>query len=454
MSDRTSHLEPRVPNFQFRFWRLPPDFDQLKMSMIAGASGFGPNPVVIISELLHLPPGPNSLQQTIPAGLAETLQQRPSRCLEDTTKESQRKALAERRRSIRPLVIGNTSRRAGGTTSWMTSIHRERRRNSAASQAASSSPHIGRPQRSRQITWRAMVLQLPMAGRAKTAQGPSAGASCGLRVVPARGEDVPDLKRRAATAFAYFFRRCHRLNKSCRPAAPGRRITRKPTLSPGPDQLQKKLDEFAALLRASGHDDFAKDVTAAFQQRISKPFQPDLPKRTDASLAASSAPARLSSCLGPSTNDPCSASYGLADTPLPSPEPSAEDSEMMFQSFCSGNLRFFPFVNFAPGTTAADTRRDWPFLWANIMMIKLKTPTYQRACGKHVREILAKKLILDHDRSMDLLMGLMAYIGWYVLLTSLSSHLTVDSHSTHSDPVLPGLFTSRAPSPFSVCTLT
>ena len=60
-------------------------------------------------------------------------------------------------------------------------------------------------------------------------------------------------------------------------------------------------------------------------------------------------------------------------------------------------------------------RRDRPFLLHSILAIASRRhPTIQDQLEREFREILARKLIIEGARDLDLLQGLLMHLTWYV----------------------------------------
>ncbi|RYP72360.1 hypothetical protein DL769_004469 [Monosporascus sp. CRB-8-3] len=91
------------------------------------------------------------------------------------------------------------------------------------------------------------------------------------------------------------------------------------------------------------------------------------------------------------------------------PRQSPEESLRIFRE---NHLRFLPFVYIPPETTADDLRRERPFLWLNIRTLTCKSSAQQYALGSRIREIIGQKVLGESERTMDLLLGLLGFLGW------------------------------------------
>ncbi|RYP22129.1 hypothetical protein DL765_001888 [Monosporascus sp. GIB2] len=97
------------------------------------------------------------------------------------------------------------------------------------------------------------------------------------------------------------------------------------------------------------------------------------------------------------------------------PRQSAEESLRIFRE---NHLRFFPFVYIPPETTAKDLQRERPFLWLNIRTLTCKSSAQQHALGNRIREIVGRKVLAESERTMDLLLGLLGFLGWGLTQTT------------------------------------
>ena len=77
----------------------------------------------------------------------------------------------------------------------------------------------------------------------------------------------------------------------------------------------------------------------------------------------------------------------------------------------------FPFVVIPDSVCAQDLRRDRPFLYLAVIAISTRNSMHQQELGKVIMQQLAEKMLVNGERSMDLLLGTLTYAGWYVLET-------------------------------------
>jgi hypothetical protein len=71
-----------------------------------------------------------------------------------------------------------------------------------------------------------------------------------------------------------------------------------------------------------------------------------------------------------------------------------------------------PIVYLPDDVTAARVRDQTPFLWFNIMAITARSVKEQSVMSTAIREHVAQKMVVEHEKSMDLLLGLLVFMGW------------------------------------------
>lgn len=100
-------------------------------------------------------------------------------------------------------------------------------------------------------------------------------------------------------------------------------------------------------------------------------------------------------------------------------EPTLPEAEENLKIFLTKQLKYFPFVYISPTTTAEQLRQERPFLWLCIMAISSKIIAQQQSLNNRVQNIVAQRLLYESEYSLDLLLGLLAFIGWYENLNQL-----------------------------------
>jgi hypothetical protein len=217
--------------------------------------------------------------------------------------------------------------------------------------------------------------------------------------------------------------RCHRLNKECRPSVTVRRRNPiKPVVSKTA-RLEEKLDGLVSLLKAGAQpsalvidthataaiDDPAhhssvrtNNKTSSLSQSeggsvtsVLNEYLPDLPELTPGTTG--------------SEGDSCKS---LASVLHAAVEPSPVEAEEYLSIFHTYKSKYFPFVCIPATTTAQQLRQERPFLWLCVMTIASRSTSQQQVLGSKIRHILAQEMLLNSGKNIDLLLGLLAYIGW------------------------------------------
>ncbi|KAL4908420.1 hypothetical protein BDW74DRAFT_175102 [Aspergillus multicolor] len=95
-----------------------------------------------------------------------------------------------------------------------------------------------------------------------------------------------------------------------------------------------------------------------------------------------------------------------------SEQESQETDDEILDAFRTHRLQFLPLIYIPITTTAGDLKREAPFLWRCISAVECKDTTRQAALCVGIRELAGKRLLLDCDRSLDLLQGILVYLAW------------------------------------------
>jgi hypothetical protein len=218
--------------------------------------------------------------------------------------------------------------------------------------------------------------------------------------------------------------RCHRLNKECRPAQTVRRRNpRKPIVSKTA-RLEEKLDGLVSLIKAgvqssavitSPQATAAKDDSTPYGSVRINANTPTHNQSKRGSVSSSSNDyIHNVPVLIPATTDSTGSSYhlppsGLLDTGEPSPV-EAEEYLIDFQVYKS---KYFPFIYIPSTASAQQLRRERPFLWLCIMTVGSKSTSQQQVLGRKIRQMIAQEMVVRSAKDIDLLLGLLAFIGWY-----------------------------------------
>ena len=213
------------------------------------------------------------------------------------------------------------------------------------------------------------------------------------------------------------------MNKECHPSATVRRRNPKKSVVSKSARLEAKLDDLVSLLKAEAQSDaiitdtqataiydsthhsskWVNDKTFPHNQSdessiagVLNDYAPNLPVLTPETLDSQ----------GTSSDSSASVLQNAA-------EPSPLEAEGILTTFRIYKSRYFPFINISPSTTAHKLRQERPFLWLCITMIASTSTSQQQVLDSKVREILAQEVIMKSEQSIDLLLGLLTYIGWY-----------------------------------------
>ncbi|KAJ9296563.1 hypothetical protein DTO271G3_5261 [Paecilomyces variotii] len=203
---------------------------------------------------------------------------------------------------------------------------------------------------------------------------PSVVASPGVVAAAVKGGWANTLRRKNAAQWdgnslenafeSNITYRCHRLNKECR-VPPGRRKTRPLSKTV---QLERKLDGLMLLLTSSPKPSQVQAGAQGLEQTEAETEKED--------------------------------------------EDTEADEEESLRAFRTHRLQFLPLIHIPATTTAQDLRRQSPFLWRCITAVESKNAARQAALCVSIRELAAKRLLVDCDKSLDLLQGVLVYLAW------------------------------------------
>ena len=86
----------------------------------------------------------------------------------------------------------------------------------------------------------------------------------------------------------------------------------------------------------------------------------------------------------------------------------AEQSLAVFKE----QLKFFPCADVSCYATAAELAAKRPVFWLAIRTVTTRVSSEQKHMNRRLRETFNRHLIGDCAPSIDLLLGLLTYIGW------------------------------------------
>ena len=94
-------------------------------------------------------------------------------------------------------------------------------------------------------------------------------------------------------------------------------------------------------------------------------------------------------------------------------EPTPSEAEAYLTVFRTEKVKYFPFIHLTEKTNARQLCQERPFLYLCVMAVCSKTRVQQRALGLKIRERIAQHMLHEPaDNHLDLLLGLLAYLGW------------------------------------------
>ncbi|KPM41743.1 hypothetical protein AK830_g4856 [Neonectria ditissima] len=197
--------------------------------------------------------------------------------------------------------------------------------------------------------------------------------------------------------------RCHRLSKECHPSAVAcRRLARRPASKTV--RLEEKLDDLVTLLKTQAA---AKSVEPCHNVANAQSHQHH-------AGSSSGLPTRvIGDPLKSRSNEAAiPAILDMGAEPGTSLEVPLSQADEYLRTFQAHHLKALPFIHIPPELTAARLQRERPFLWLNIRAFCCKSALEREMLLKTARETLAQSLIVDGERSIDLLLGLIAYLAW------------------------------------------
>jgi hypothetical protein len=204
-------------------------------------------------------------------------------------------------------------------------------------------------------------------------------------------------------------------------------------------QLEQKLDGLVSLLKSA-----TQSIPLAADPNITAmwAFGHDNNIQTNSTTSSNSTLPTLAAADSEST------SYHSPKSPVPyTSEPSPHEAEEYLRIFRTQRSKYFPFIYIPPTTSAQHLLQERPFLSLCIMVMPPKSTSQQLALGKKIRHVLARKMLFEHEKNLDLLLGLLAYIGWYVICEfaipghplTLPSGPTIKCMTSHPCPSLHNL---------------
>ncbi|KAI2467660.1 hypothetical protein F4781DRAFT_302295 [Annulohypoxylon bovei var. microspora] len=220
--------------------------------------------------------------------------------------------------------------------------------------------------------------------------------------------------------------RCHRLGKTCEPALALRKrkahTPPPPPTQPHPpphnSRLEEKLDDLVTLLRSQAAEKQGQAQTPS-QRLTPQSTSEGTPGGYGDSMSSMSAQENPDIAI----DTAASVVHILRPVsppmlPLPIyddisihnlPERVAEEQLDTFRRFF---LSMFPFVHIPTTTSAAELRREKPFLWLVIMALTPKMVAQQFAIEATIWHIISRRIVAQHFIDLDLLLGVICFASW------------------------------------------
>ena len=180
-------------------------------------------------------------------------------------------------------------------------------------------------------------------------------------------------------------------------------------------RLEKKLDDLVSLLQTQ------KEPSTILPSQQSTPDGTVLMKVNTTTVNESEINSVLSSSnsyipnvpiLGPATTEVTGFSYSLPPfTFRDVDDPSPVEAEDYLINLKTCKSKYFPFVYIPSTTSAQHLRQERPFLWFSVMSVGSKSTSQQQVLGSKIRQMIAQEMVVQSEKNVDLLLGLLTFIG-------------------------------------------
>lgn len=113
-----------------------------------------------------------------------------------------------------------------------------------------------------------------------------------------------------------------------------------------------------------------------------------------------------------------------------------QEGAFLLLEFRTSMARQFPFVVIPPNATSESLRTERPILWKAILTAaSCLKPSRQEAMGQELIEEFSTRLLLNGEKSLDLLQALLIHIAWLVNLLRTRSCSDFLRHRTLTHPL-------------------
>jgi hypothetical protein len=209
--------------------------------------------------------------------------------------------------------------------------------------------------------------------------------------------------------------RCLRLSKECTPSKAIRKRNPRKSSALRTSQLEEKLDGLMSLLVASksiSNDPLAQPNAGSAGPPTTSPSNPSIPSPVNGTHTDAFTPSTSVSGTG--------SLIGLAPW-----EPTPQEAEDCLETFRTRNLRWFPCIYIPPTISAAQLRTEQPFLWLCIIFASAKSADQALPAKARINEMIYERLILNFEKDLETLVGLLIYIMWFNHRVSLRTRPTL-----------------------------
>ncbi|KAH8805653.1 hypothetical protein F5884DRAFT_755216 [Xylogone sp. PMI_703] len=220
--------------------------------------------------------------------------------------------------------------------------------------------------------------------------------------------------------------RCSRLKRLCEPVLGPKRKPHKHNriTKHHVEKLEEKLDDLVTLLKSSKEPALSVKVHQPNPASAASSVEPPGLEQQDVFRPAHTPRVTPVYSSGHSTGTPQSVAQACdfrGDAPAsdklqPSNLKSFTDGscagDELLEQFREHMCVFFPFVIIPETVTAKELQEQRPYFYNALLAVSNRDPTLQKALGKGVMRDLAERFVVNGERSLDLLLGVLTYAGW------------------------------------------
>jgi hypothetical protein len=209
------------------------------------------------------------------------------------------------------------------------------------------------------------------------------------------------------------------MNKACRPAATTRRRNIKKRAPSKITRMEEKLDGLVSLIRAGVQAGSVVTSPALTGGTSDGTYHSGTPTRSPSenNSVSSKSDGYTHSTLTPLTSESTGTLHNLMhSTHHEAWDFTVSEAAECLRSFQTFKLKYFPCVYIPLDTTTQQLQQERPLLWLCIMRLGSKSASRQQLIAKKIRQLIAEAMVIESEKSIDLLLGLLVYVGWYAPL--------------------------------------